>query len=99
MEIKLHPFGHLGDNNIHFNMVLPNIEDLNSYRKIRDDIYLYINDLVESYGGSFSAEHGIGQIKKDSLLKYKSASEIDMMKNIKKIFDPKKILNKGKIFN
>ena len=99
MEIKLHPFGHLGDNNIHFNMVLPNIEDLNSYHKIRDDIYLYINDLVESYGGSFSAEHGIGQIKKDSLLKYKSASEIDMMKNIKKIFDPKKILNKGKIFN
>ena len=89
----------MGDNNIHFNMVLPNIKDLNSYHKIRDDIYLYINDLVESYGGSFSAEHGIGQNKKNSLLKYKSASEIDMMKNIKKIFDPKKILNKGKIFN
>ena len=99
MEIKLHPFGHLGDNNIHFNMVLPNIEDLNSYIKIRDEIYLYINDLVQSYGGSFSAEHGIGQIKKDSLLKYKTASEIEIMKNIKKIFDPKNILNDGKIFD
>ena len=77
----------------------PNIEDLDSYIKIRDEIYLYINDLVESYGGSFSAEHGIGQIKKDSLLKYKSAAEINMMKNIKKIFDPKNILNNGKIFN
>ena len=99
MEIKLHPFGHLGDNNIHFNMVLPNIEDLDSYIKIRDEIYLYINDLVQSYGGSFSAEHGIGQIKKDSLLKYKASSEIEIMKNIKKIFDPKNILNDGKIFD
>ena len=99
VEIKLHPFGHLGDNNIHFNMVLPNIEDLNSYIKIRDEIYLYINDLVQSYGGSFSAEHGIGQIKKDSLLKYKTSSEIEIMKNIKKIFDPKNILNDGKIFD
>ena len=99
MEIKLHPFGHLGDNNIHFNMVLPNIEDLDSYIKIRDEIYLYINDLVQSYGGSFSAEHGIGQIKKDSLLKYKTSSEIEIMKNIKKIFDPKNILNEGKIFD
>ena len=99
VEIKLHPFGHLGDNNIHFNMVLPNIEDLDSYIKIRDEIYLYINDLVQSYGGSFSAEHGIGQIKKDSLLKYKTSSEIEIMKNIKKIFDPKNILNDGKIFD
>ena len=99
MEIKLHPFGHLGDNNIHFNMVLPNIEDLNSYIKTRNEIYLYINDLVQSYGGSFSAEHGIGQIKKDSLLKYKTSSEIEIMKNIKKIFDPKNILNDGKIFD
>jgi len=99
MKIKLHPFGHLGDNNIHFNMVLPNIEDLNSYIKIRDEIYIYINDLVQSYGGSFSAEHGIGQIKKDSLLKYKTSTEIEIMKNIKKIFDPKNILNDGKIFD
>ena len=99
LEIKLHPFGHLGDNNIHFNMVIPNIEDLNSYQKIRDEIYLYINDLVQSYGGSFSAEHGIGQIKKDSLLKYKTSTEIEIMKNIKKIFDPKNILNDGKIFD
>ena len=99
LEIKLHPFGHLGDNNIHFNMVIPNIEDLNSYQKIRGEIYLYINDLVESYGGSFSAEHGIGQIKKDSLLKYKTFTEIEIMKNIKKIFDPKNILNDGKIFD
>ena len=99
LEIKLHPFGHLGDNNIHFNMVIPNIEDLNSYQKIRDEIYLYINNLVQSYGGSFSAEHGIGQIKKDSLLKYKTSTEIEIMKNIKKIFDPKNILNDGKIFD
>ena len=98
-NIQFHPFGHLGDGNIHFNMILNKIKDDDSYLKIRDNIYFYINSLVEDYGGSFSAEHGIGQIKKNSLLKFKSKEEINMMKNIKKIFDPKNIINPGKIFD
>ena len=98
-NIQLHPFGHLGDGNIHFNMIIPEVSSNESYIKMRDYIYLYINDLVESFEGSFSAEHGIGQIKKKSLLKFKSKYEIDLMKNIKKVFDPKKILNPGKIFD
>ena len=98
-NIQFHPFGHLGDGNIHFNMILNKIKDDDSYLKIRDNIYFYINSLVEDYEGSFSAEHGIGQIKKNSLLKFKSKEEIKMMKNIKKIFDPKNIMNPGKIFD
>jgi len=70
-----------------------------SHIKIRDRIYSYINDLVEDFEGSFSAEHGIGQIKKNSLLKFKSEYEINLMKNLKKVFDPKNILNPGKIFD
>ena len=66
---------------------------------MRDNIYSYINNLVQKYEGSFSAEHGIGQIKKESLLKFKSKNEIHLMKNLKKIFDPKNILNPGKIFD
>jgi FAD/FMN-containing dehydrogenase len=58
-----------------------------------------VNELVEEYGGSFSAEHGIGQIKKNSLLKFKSKNEIDIMKKLKKVFDRKNILNPGKIFD
>ena len=97
--IKLHPFGHIGDGNIHYNMILPNGITHSTYLKLRDKIYSYINELVEEFGGSFSAEHGIGQIKKNSLLKFKSKNEIDIMKKLKTVFDPKKILNPGKIFN
>ena len=70
-----------------------------SYLSLRDNIYSYVNNLVQDYGGSFSAEHGIGQIKKNSLLKFKSNNEIRLMKNLKKAFDPKNILNPGKIFD
>jgi FAD/FMN-containing dehydrogenase len=98
-NIQLHPFGHIGDGNIHFNMIVPQSITSESYIQIRNDIYSYINNLAEDYGGSFSAEHGIGQIKKTSLLKFKSTYEISLMKNLKKIFDPKGILNPGKIFD
>ena len=98
-NIQFHPFGHIGDGNIHFNMIVPQSISSESYIQIRDNIYFYINSLVEDFGGSFSAEHGIGQIKKTSLLKFKSTNEIDLMKNLKKVFDPKSILNPGKIFD
>ena len=98
-NIEFHPFGHIGDGNIHFNMIIPEMNSNQSYLKIRDNIYSYINKLADDFEGSFSAEHGIGQIKKSSLLKFKSEYEINLMKNLKKIFDPKNILNPGKIFD
>ena len=98
-NIQFHPFGHIGDGNIHFNMIIPEVHSNISYLQIRDKIYSYINHLVEDFGGSFSAEHGIGQIKKKSLIKFKSEYEIGLMKNLKKVFDPKNILNPGKIFD
>ena len=98
-KIKLHPFGHIGDGNIHYNMIVPKNSSHDSYVHLRNNIYSYINNLVQEFGGSFSAEHGIGQIKKNSLLKFKSNNEINLMKNLKKVFDPKNILNPGKIFD
>jgi FAD/FMN-containing dehydrogenase len=98
-KIKFHPFGHIGDGNIHYNMILPKNSSHDSYVHLRDKIYSYVNNLVQEFGGSFSAEHGIGQIKKNSLLKFKSNNEINLMKNLKKVFDPKNILNPGKIFD
>ena len=98
-KIKFHPFGHIGDGNIHYNMIVPKKYSNDSYLSLRDNIYSYVNNLVEKFGGSFSAEHGIGQIKKNSLLKFKSKNEIKLMKNLKKAFDPKNILNPGKIFD
>ena len=98
-NIRFHPFGHIGDGNIHFNMIIPKKDSKKSYVQTREKIYDYTNNLVEEFKGSFSAEHGIGQIKKSSLLKFKSKYEINLMKNLKKVFDPKNILNPGKILD
>ena len=95
---RIYSFGHLGDGNIHFNMIEPINYDGN-FNDARSEIYEIVNDLVEDFGGSFSAEHGIGMIKKKSLDKYKSANELDLMKKIKNALDPNNILNPGKIFD
>ena len=95
---RIYSFGHLGDGNIHFNMMQP-VNYKKNFDNHRDDIYQLVNDLVYDLGGSFSAEHGIGQIKKDSLVKYKDVNEINLMKKIKLSLDPKNIFNPGKIFD
>ena len=82
-------FGHLGDGNIHF--VAGPVEDEHALANI---VY---NNLVK-YGGSISAEHGIGLDKKDYLACSRSEAEIAMMKSIKQALDPKNLLNRGKIF-
>jgi len=95
---RIYSFGHLGDGNIHFNMIEPKNfqKDFNMYR---EEIYDLVNKLVLKNKGSFSAEHGIGISKKNSLKKFKSYNEIQVMKNIKKSLDIKNILNPGKIFD
>jgi len=95
---RIYSFGHLGDGNIHFNMIEPINYDGN-FNDARSEIYEIVSDLVEEFGGSFSAEHGIGLIKKKSLHKYKSANELNLMKKIKHTLDPNNILNPGKIFD
>jgi FAD/FMN-containing dehydrogenase len=83
-------FGHLGDGNLHFNF---NVADASK----RDEIARIVHDIVHDFGGSFSAEHGIGMMKRDELLRYKSAAEIEVMRALKRMLDPKNILNPGKI--
>ena len=56
-----------------------------------------VHDLVHELDGSFSAEHGIGQLKKDDLVRYKSAVELELMKALKQTLDPKGIMNPGKV--
>ncbi|PPR77878.1 MAG: putative FAD-linked oxidoreductase [Alphaproteobacteria bacterium MarineAlpha2_Bin1] len=90
-------FGHLGDGNIHFNLTKPiNMQNLD-FEKYQDRINKIIFDIVFKYNGSISAEHGIGLLKKDVIKNYKDKAEINLMKNIKKIFDKKNILNPGKL--
>ena len=95
---RIYIFGHLGDGNIHFNMIEPE-NFKGDFNKYRNTIYELVNELTNKYGGSFSAEHGIGLLKKDALIKYKTEEEINLMKNIKKTLDPNNILNPGKIID
>lgn len=92
-------FGHLGDGNIHFNVLAPKNEDPSRWKShYKSLIENRIFDITSDFGGSFSAEHGIGILKKDALIQHKSKNELAMMQNIKQIMDPIGILNPGKIF-
>jgi len=83
-------FGHLGDGNLHFNFQVESTAR-------REDVARIVHDIVHRFGGSMSAEHGIGVLKRDELLRYKSAAEIDTMRALKRTLDPKNILNPGKV--
>lgn len=90
-------FGHLGDGNLHYNLA-PNSPELSGWiEENRAPINQLIHDEVYKYTGSFSAEHGIGQSKKDELPLRKSVVEIELMRAIKKALDPKNIMNPGKV--
>lgn len=90
-------FGHLGDGNLHYNLA-PKSPELSGWiEENRTPINQLIHDEVYKYTGSFSAEHGIGQSKKDELPLRKSAVEIELMRAIKKALDPKNIMNPGKV--
>lgn len=90
-------FGHLGDGNIHFNFSVPKGGDTASFLARWDAIQRAVHDIVHEFGGSFSAEHGIGVMKRDDLARYKSEAEIDLMRMLKRALDPKNILNPGKL--
>ncbi len=91
------PFGHIGDGNLHFNVSQPIGMDkqafLGQWQAMNDVVF----DVVLKHGGSISAEHGIGRLKRDLMTKIKSPVELQMMRDVKKLFDPKNILNPGKV--
>jgi FAD/FMN-containing dehydrogenase len=89
-------FGHLGDGNLHFNFNSPKAGDDPQFLALWDEIQQTVHDVVKEFGGSISAEHGIGMMKVGQLPRYKSHEELDAMRAMKKAFDPKNILNPGK---
>lgn len=90
-------FGHMGDSNLHYNITQPIGADSSVFLQLRSRINRSIHRLVMNYQGAFSAEHGIGQLKREELHTFKSAVALDIMQGIKKIFDPLGIMNPGKI--
>ena len=91
------PFGHMGDGNIHFNVSQPTGMDKQAYLARWPAMNDVVFAEVLKRGGSFSAEHGIGRLKAPDMLKIKSPLEIELMRGLKALFDPKGILNPGRV--
>ena len=91
------PFGHLGDGNIHYNVSQPVGADKAEYMKRWDDVNGAVFAVVKKFGGSISAEHGIGVVKRDLLPSVKDPVALELMHSLKAMLDPKGILNPGKV--
>ena len=94
--IRAVPFGHVGDGNLHFNFTQPLGMDKQAYLDRWQALNRVIHDIVVSHGGSVSAEHGVGVLKRDEARRYKSEVELDLQRRIKQALDPKGIMNPGK---
>ena len=95
--VRICAFGHAGDGNIHYNLSQPVDANKADYMKNLNSINRAIHDLVMSIGGSFGAEHGIGQLKRNDMKRYKSDVELDLMRTLKKALDPSNTMNPGKV--
>ena len=91
------PFGHVGDGNIHYNINQPEGADKAQFLSRWGDVNKVVFAVVKKYGGSISAEHGVGVMKRDILADYKDPVAIDLMHKIKHLLDPNGILNPGKV--
>lgn len=93
------PFGHFGDGNIHFNVSQPKGMDKAAFLARWDEVSEEVHGIVLRFGGSISAEHGIGRMKAKTLRSVKSAVEMKLMHGIKAAFDPRGIMNPGKVLS
>jgi len=94
---RLVVFGHLGDGNLHYNVSAPEGVAARAFMDNAHAVNRIVHDLVARHGGSFSAEHGVGQLKREDLLRYKSPVEVELMRAIKGALDPRNLMNPGKV--
>ena len=90
-------FGHLGDGNLHYNVARAPDQNEDEFMSLQYEVYQIVHDSVHAHQGSISAEHGVGQLKRDELPRYKSELELTLMKRIKRALDPDNLMNPGKV--
>jgi len=91
------PFGHVGDGNLHFNFSCPDAADQKAFLDRWAEVNRIVHDIVTEMGGSISAEHGIGQLKRKEFHHYTPELDVSLMRRIKAAIDPNGIMNPGKI--
>jgi FAD/FMN-containing dehydrogenase len=96
-EVRIVCFGHIGDGNLHYNQSRPDAQSNAEFIAQTAAVNRIVHDLVHELGGSISAEHGLGQLKRKEVLRYKSATEMDMMRAVKQALDPRGLMNPGKL--
>ncbi|MFC1674164.1 FAD-binding oxidoreductase [Pseudomonadota bacterium] len=95
--VRVCAFGHLGDGNIHYNLTQPEGAEKQAFLGLWEDTNRAVHDLVAGLGGSFSAEHGVGQLKTGEMARLKDPVELDLMRTLKDALDPQNRMNPGKV--
>jgi FAD/FMN-containing dehydrogenase len=95
--IRLVVFGHLGDGNLHYNLSPAECASPSEFLALEPAMNRLVHDAVHARGGSISAEHGLGVLRRDESARYKSPVELDLMRRIKAALDPHGLLNPGKL--
>jgi FAD/FMN-containing dehydrogenase len=95
--VRIVCFGHIGDGNLHYNQSRPDAQSNAEFIAQTEAVNRIVHDLVHELGGSISAEHGLGQLKRDEVLRYKSETEMDLMRAVKQALDPRGLMNPGKV--
>ncbi len=96
--IRIVAFGHMGDGNIHYNASLPDaVQNKTFIEQHEPDVNRIVYQVVSDLDGSIGAEHGLGQLKREEITHYKSELELELMRSIKRTFDPKTLMNPGKV--
>ncbi|MFA6314615.1 MAG: FAD-binding oxidoreductase [Sterolibacterium sp.] len=95
--VRIVCFGHIGDGNLHYNLSKPQAQENHAFIAETAAINRVVHDLVHSLGGSISAEHGLGQLKRQEIRRYKSEVEMDLMRTVKQALDPRGLMNPGKV--
>lgn len=96
-SVRVSPFGHLGDGNIHFNLLQPADLSREAFLALTPQFTEQVNNLIDELHGSFSAEHGIGRLKCGTLVRYRDKIELDIMRSLKSALDPSNLMNPGVI--
>jgi FAD/FMN-containing dehydrogenase len=96
-DIRIVAFGHVGDGNIHYNCSKSERQEARDFFDQAPEVNRVVYDVVRALGGSISAEHGLGVLKREEITRYKSALELDMMRRIKRALDPHGLMNPGKV--
>jgi len=96
--VRIVAFGHMGDGNIHYNISMPDAAQNETFiARQEGSVNRLVYTAVRELNGSISAEHGLGQLKRDTIRDYKNPLELELMRTIKQALDPQGLMNPGKV--